>query len=117
MKVSFDGIDSTYVTFYADSTVLNDAPVKMVENDTVGKCEKSDSMIGKAIDVVDGDYAVVQTRGFITCNYSGSTPPTIGFCSLCADGNGGVEVDSSGSAPKYRVINVDTQEQTVGFFI
>ena len=117
MKISFDGINSTYVTFYADSTVQKDMLVKMTDNETVGICGKSELPIGKAIDVINGEYAIVQINGYIHSYYSGSTTPTLVWCSLYSDEYGGVCVDETGSAPKYRVVTIDRSEGSVGFFI
>ena len=54
----------------------------------------------------------------MTAGYSGNTVPTAGWISLTADGSGGVKVPGSGEKGREcLVVQVDSQEKTVGLFL
>lgn len=113
MSVSFKGIGENVVTFKT-STAVAGKPVTMSANDTVAVSAKDDLFCGVCISVEDG-YAAVQTSGYVELPYTGTTAPSVGYCTLVADGTSGVVVDEDGRA--LLVINVDTTAKKVGFMM
>lgn len=105
MNVSFNGIGDKLVTFLNSGAEKGDV-VKVSAAGTVAACADGDAFDGVAA-FVDGGYAGVHLRGFVTVGYSGSAAPAAGHTKLAADGDGGVKVASSGGTD-YLVVNVDT---------
>lgn len=116
MKVSFEGIGETVVTFYNDtlSPAAAGDPVKISGNGEVCECANADKFCGICV-FADGEFAAVQMKGYVKLAYSGETAPALGFSTLAADGNGGVCVNSSGVT--YLVIDVDTTNGTAGVML
>lgn len=129
MSVSFEGVGQVCATFLGGKLTEGQV-VKLTGSGTVGACAAGDSFIGAAICCKD-DACTVQVGGFVTVSYSG-TAPTVGWCALTADGNGGVktaaaeaaaleEAGSSGttgsgkteSSRMLPVVSVDTATKTV----
>ena len=137
MTVSFEGMGESIATFYNTSTEANRAsaglPVKMSGNGEVSKCADGDGFIGACLSG-DDDFVSVRTGGYVRMTYSGAAP-TVGYCRLAANGDGGVKLDAgsavtvtvSGTAydttgktysgGEYLVLEVDTTAHTVGFII
>lgn len=116
MKVSFEGIGETVVTFYNDTSspaAVGD-PVKISGNGEVSACADGDKFCGICI-FADDEYAAVQMKGYIKLAYSGETAPAVGFSTLAADGNGGISADSTGAV--HLVIDVDTTNGIVGIML
>lgn len=113
MNVSIKGYGENTATFGTQGIVCVSHPVKMTGNLTVGPCESGDDFTGVAVNVKN-EYAGVQLAGFVTVDYSG-TAPALGYCSLTADGNGGVTVDENGR--KYLVVSVDTAKSVAGIIL
>lgn len=113
MKVSFNGIGDRLVTFINDSTnaAKKGEVVKVSAAGTVSKCSSGDGFDGVAA-FVDGGYAGVHLRGFVTVGYSGDTAPSVGHNLLVADGSGGVKVDST-DGKDYLAVAADTAGKTV----
>lgn len=129
MSVSFEGVGQVCATFLGGKLTEGQV-VKLTGSGTVGVCSAGDSFIGATLCCKD-DVCTVQVGGFVTVSYSG-TAPTVGWCALTADGNGGVktaaaeaaaleEAGSSGTAGSGKtessrmlpVVSVDTATKTV----
>ena len=112
MKISFEEIGNWAATF-ACSDVSEGDMVKVSASGTVSACAASDAFCGVAAAVGHGkDACSVILGGLVTAPYTG-TAPAVGFSKLSADGNGGVQADTSGS-PSL-VVAVNTADQTVTF--
>lgn len=114
MAISFDAIGEKYVTFYAHTGAKKGDVCKMTANAEVGACSADDDFIG-VITQVRGAVASVLLGGYTELSYSGNTAPSVGFCTLTADGEGGVQVDEDGRS--FLVVSVDTAAKTVGLFL
>jgi hypothetical protein len=104
MNISIKGYGENIATFGTQGIVCVSHTVRMTDNLTVGPCEEGDSFAGVAVNVKNG-YAGVQLAGCVSVTYTGNAPVP-GFCSLVADGKGGVTVDENGR--DYLVVSVDT---------
>ncbi len=95
MKVSFEGIGESVVTFYNSKSNAAEvcAPVKMSGSGEVAKCAAGDRFFGVAL-TSEGDFAAVQNGGYAEMAYTGSAPAA-GFAKLSANGSGGVKVDAT----------------------
>ncbi len=113
MSVSFNGFNEKISTFICHGTVDKNEPVVMYGNKTVSAAESGDVFIGIAVNS-DGAHTTVQLEGHVKLPYS-STAPTVGFCTLAADGNGGVCVSDTGR--KCLVLNVNSTASTVEFLL
>ncbi len=113
MKVCFDGVGQELVTFLETGGLKEGQVCIVTANGTVGACSASDRFCG-VVSHVDKGLAAVQVRGYVETQYSGDTAPTVGYCALAADGEGGVT--ASGTVT-YLVICVDTAAKTVGFVL
>ena len=112
MSVSFRGIGENVVTFKT-ATAVAGKPVTLSANDTVAKSADDDVFCGVCIKVEDG-YAAVQLAGYVELPYTGDTAPTVGYCTLLADGTG-IKADEDGRS--ILVINVDTTAKTAGIIL
>ena len=113
MKISIKGYGENTATFRTSGIVSASHVVKMADNLTVSECSAGDKFIGTAVSVKN-EYAGIQLDGYVTVNYSG-TAPTVGYCTLVADGNGGVKTASAGK--EYLVTDVDTTAKTAGIIL
>ena len=113
MDISMKGYGENTSTFRTNGVVCTSHTVKMDNNLTVAPCNSGDAFIGTVINVKN-EYACVQLDGFVTLTYTG-TAPSVGYCKLVADGNGGVKVSESGR--EYLVTEVYTAEKTVGIIL
>lgn len=116
MKVSFEGIGESVVTFYNSATAGAAAgePVKMTDNGEVGACGSGDKFIGLAL-TAEGEYCAVQTKGYAQTVYSG-TAPAVGYAKLSGNGSGGVKSDAA-NGREILVIDVDTVNKLVGIVL
>ena len=105
MNVSFNGFGDKLVTFL-NNGAQQGVVVKVSAAGTVAPCSAGNAFDGVAA-FVDGSYAGVHLRGFVTVAYSGVTAPTVGHTKLVADGDGGVKVDAT-NGKEYLVVGVDT---------
>jgi len=108
MSVSFEGVGQVCATFLG-SKLVEGQVVKMKSSGTVGACSADDLFCGVALCCKD-DACTVQVGGFAAVGYSG-TAPAVGWCSLAADGKGGVKSAASGLT--CLVADVDTTAKTV----
>lgn len=112
MSVSFNGIGEMYATFLSENTEAG-VPVAVSGNKTVAKAASGAVFCGVAVSVKDAMNAV-QIAGYVKLPYTG-TAPAAGYAKLTANGSGGVTANSSGR--EYLIIEVDSTEKTIGFFI
>jgi len=113
MNISIKGYGENTATFRTDGVVSVSHTVKMTDNLTVAPCNSGDAFIGTVINVKN-NYACVQLDGFVTLSYTG-TAPAVGYCTLAADGKGGVKVSDTGR--EYLVAEVYTPSKTVGIIL
>lgn len=113
MKVSFEGIGEQVVSFTSTGTVKGNF-VKMSGNGQVAACSAADNFMGYCIEAENG-FADVMTHGYISCEYTGTTAPTVGFGQLTADAGGKVKPANTGR--EYLIVNVNTTAKTVGFIM
>ncbi len=103
MAVSFQSIAQQCATFYADEGIATGIPCMMEENNKVCPCDTAEPFIGVILDQRAG-LATVALTGFVEVTFSG-TAPTLGYCSMAANGNGGVQCLEG--EKKYLVVSVD----------
>ena len=109
MSVSFEGVGQVCATFLGGNLAEGQV-VKMKSGGTVAACSADDPFCGVALCCKD-DACTVQVSGFVTVGYSGAAP-AVGWCSLAADGKGGVKTAASGGTPCL-VADMDTTGKTV----
>lgn len=112
MAVSFQSIAQKRVTFLASGDLKENTVCMVNTNNSVGVCVEGDVFCGVVSSVKNGLVSVTM-HGFVTMPYSGDAP-TIDYCTLCSDKNGNV---MRGGFREYLVVNVDTTQKTVGFFL
>lgn len=115
MKVSFEGIGESVITFYNSKTAAAGAgaPVKMSGNGEVSVCADGDRFFGVAL-ACDTDFAAVQTDGYVELAYTG-TAPAIGFAKFVSNSAGGVKTAETGG--EFLVVDVDTVSKTIGLML
>lgn len=112
MKVSFDGIGENLITFYNGGSAKAGCMVKMSEAKTVDLCGENEKFIGLCV-AADGDYAAVQTAGYVSVGYTGGAP-AVGWVKLAGNGE---SVCCSDAGREYPVMDVDEINMTVGFML
>lgn len=113
MKISFQGIDESVVTFAAGTGITVGRLCKLSESRTVSGCSNGDAFCGLAVSE-QGGCAGVQIGGYVTLNYSGTTP-SAGWQKLSSDADGCVKTNTGGR--EYLVVDVDETAGTVGLFL
>lgn len=115
MKVSFEGVGESVVTFYNSKTAAAGAgvPVKMSGNGEVSACADGDRFFGVAL-ACDTDFAAIQTDGYVELVYTGSAP-TVGFTKLVSGGGSGVKTAETGG--EFLVVDVDTVNKIIGLML
>lgn len=115
MKVSFEGIGESVVTFYNNkvAAAAGGVPVKMSGNGEVSACSDGDKFFGAAL-ACDADFAAVQTDGYFELGYTG-TAPAVGFVKFVSNGAGGVKTAETGR--EFLVVDVDTVSKTIGLIL
>lgn len=115
MKVSFEGVGESVITFYNSESAAAAAgePVKMSGNGEVSKCAAGDRFFGVAVNC-EGGFAAVQNRGFAVVSYSGEDLAP-GYAAVSADGNGGVKADEEGA--ELLIVEADTTNKKVGIML
>ncbi len=113
-SISMDGIGAKYVTFYTEEDASAVGKVCTLSgNDTVKASADGEKFCGILISVKDG-IACVQVGGCCELPYSGTTAPSVGYCSVAA-ASGGVAVGEKGK--EVLVYHVDTTAKTVGMVL
>lgn len=107
MSVAFEGIDRLVVTFLAGDVTAG-KPVVMGGEGSVKNASSGQMPVGVALHAQDG-HAVVQLKGFVTVQYSGTTAPALGWTALVAD--------SGESGRMCLVVTRDSEKKTVGLFL
>ncbi len=111
MSISYEGIGAWCATF-AGAELSEGAAVKASANGTVSACSAGEQFCGVVAAVSrDKSACSVQLAGFAEVKYSGSTAPEVGYCTLAADGQGGVCVNESGRS--HLVVEKNAAESTV----
>lgn len=113
MAISFHSLAQDCVTFRSTAAVTENTVCKVSANGTVNTCSAGEAFCGVAADSKNEQAAVI-VRGFVTLPYTGSNP-TLGYCTLCANGSGGVK--TAEGAREYLVVQVDTAAKTVSFLL
>lgn len=115
MKVSFEGIGESVVTFYNSKTAEASAgnPVKISGNGEVSVCADGDRFFGVAL-ACDTDFAAIQMGGYVELGYTG-TAPAVGFTKLVSNSTGGVKTAETGR--EFLVVDVDTVSKTIGLML
>ena len=111
MNVSFNGFNSTALTFRCADEIAKLYPVKITDDATVAPCNSGDQFIGFCLDS-DKENATVQMSGYVKTTYSG-TVPVLGRAKLVADASGGVKTNTSGV--ECIVLAVNSTDSTVEF--
>ncbi|MGI6014574.1 MAG: hypothetical protein ACOX7K_09945 [Oscillospiraceae bacterium] len=114
-KVSFEGIGELSATFYHDNATKGEL-VMLSDNHRVKDCTSGATFIGICTNA-NALTAQVQLYGYVKLPYTGSTAPSVGYCRLMANGDGGVSVASSSTGREYLVLDVDTTDAVVGFML
>jgi hypothetical protein len=114
MSISYNGYNVQVLTAENENATIG-YPVTLQSNKII-KATSGAPFIGVCV-AVRGDYASVQTEGYIELSYEG-TAPKLGYCSLVSKGNGKVvSADVSTGMKAYKVLKVDTDNCTVGFLL
>lgn len=109
MNHYFSGFNTKEITLNATEDVTEGIAVALSDSTTVDLPSAEASFCGICTAVRNGHASVVM-EGHATVAYSG-TAPSIGFCKLVCDGNGGVKLSDSGR--EYLVVDVDEAEKTI----
>lgn len=115
-KISFEGYNANCATFkIAENIALKKGNfVKISDNNTVKPAAAGDDIIGYCVDV-NGDYATVQTSGYIKAIIEKTDNLTLGYSSISV--NGDQQIVSSTTARKVLVIEINASERTIGFIL
>lgn len=113
MTISFQGIGQQAVSFFAGKIMDAGTVCKVTANSCVTTCAAGEAFCGIAGNT-RGGVTHVTLKGYVTVPYTG-TAPKVGWCALAANGNGGVKTLEG--AREYLVVNVNTTDNTVGFFL
>lgn len=112
--ISLKGFNQQIVTMKKSGTPTVNAPAVLSANYTAAAASADATFIG-IISSVNDETVGVQMTGYVESSYTGTTAPTRGYCTLAANGSGGVKVASSGRT--VIVTNVDTIYRKVGFIL
>lgn len=109
----YKGFNENVCTFAVSGGINAGHPVQLCANNTVSAANDGGKFHGVAL-LCRNDAVSVQLTGYVELPFTGSQP-NVGLISLVADGNGGVKVSDAGC--EYLVVNVDTENKTVGFML
>ena len=118
MNVSFDGINSTIVTFMASGKIAVGDLVNVCENSTVKKCSDNEPFIGICTSV-QNDLVAVQISGFATIKINSTEDVKYGLQNFVSDENSSLKICKSEEAIAIplNVISIDATESTVSVFL
>ena len=115
MEISFEGIGQVAATFAVTQTEAKPLAIGMAvaltAADTVSFGTAGAAPCGVIVALDGDDKAAVQVDGFVQVAYNGSTARTVGWGTLGVDGNGGVQVVSTGGR-SCMIVSVDTVGKT-----
>lgn len=114
MAISFESIGQKLVSFKAASGLAVGDVCIVSANDTVAAASANGEFCGVVSGIRAGVAGVI-LGGCVTVPYTGETAPSVGYCALAADGDKGVTVKTG--ATSRLVVNVDTTNETVTFFL
>jgi hypothetical protein len=115
MSISFAGLDQMVVTFSGED-VTPGYPVVLESNGTVKNADAEEVPVGIAVSHREGCTGVL-LRGYVEMSYSGNAPG-LGWTELQANGIGGLRTAGSGGDGRLcLVVNVNSEEKTVGLFL
>lgn len=115
MAISFKAIGQQQVSFLAASTAEAGKVCKMSGNGTVDVCAAGENFCGMITSVRSG-IACVSIAGYMELPYSGEDAPTLGYCALAADADGGVKAVKTGGR-NVLVVSVDMANSVIGVFL
>ena len=108
-KVSFEEMGAVTVSFLCEEGVSEGQVVKVSADGTVGPCTAGEDFCGVARSPRCGG-AAVQVKGFVPVKTTGKLP--LGWCSLAADGTGGVKKAESGGV-RALVVQAEAERAVV----
>jgi hypothetical protein len=115
MSISFNGYKNNVITFENGNAALG-YPMTVDNDGKASNASKGNDFIGVCT-ALSGDYASVQTDGYIEMKYVNS-PPQFGVYGLVASGDGMVmAADPKEMAKSYTIVKVDTENNIVGFIL
>ncbi|MCR5206863.1 MAG: hypothetical protein K6C14_00110 [Eubacterium sp.] len=114
-NISYRGFNASALTFESDAQFKKGDTVGFDENGDCCIAGEGSAFVGVCVSV-RGKLITAQMEGFVEAPFSGDAP-ACGWSKLCSDGNGGVAVSEDDGVPLYRVIEVDTENSTVGFIL
>lgn len=115
MSISYNGYNSSTLTFEAGSGLTAGAPVTLNSDGQAVCASADDYFIGVCTAVREG-WASVQTDGYVEVKYSG-TAPSKGVGALVTGANKTVAKGGEGDVALYKILNVDTTNSIVGFIL
>lgn len=114
-RISFNGFNTNVMTISTKETLAQHTPVT-VDNDSLCIAAPADADFIGVVVAQRGNIVTVQTDGYVELPYTGEDDPTMGYCGLVSDGEGGVKV-TTGAAKQYKLLRVDDNAETVGFIL
>lgn len=114
MSLSAQGFNAQNITLKTAGNISAGYPVQLSSSYTVTSASVDSQFCGVVAKVKD-DLASVQVTGFVTLPYT-DTAPTVGYCNLVSNGNGGVKVDNT-NGKSYLTLTVDKINKTVGIIL
>lgn len=119
MQMSFyGGIGQWAATFACSGELKSGQVAKISGNGEVGACAAGEAFGGVVLSVArDAEACTVALGGLMTVHYTGSSAPAVGWTTLTADGNGGVQAAAaeSGDGREVLIVDVDAAAKTVTF--
>ena len=115
MSISYNGYNSSTLTFEADDELTVGAPVTV---DTDGKAvtaAQGEYFIGICT-AIRGGWASVQTDGYVEAEYTGDAP-SYGIYPIIAGANGKVAAGNDTSLIPYKILKIDETNKIVGFIL
>ncbi|MBQ5824702.1 MAG: hypothetical protein IIW48_07825 [Clostridia bacterium] len=113
MSISFKGFNEQVATFATATELEAGTLVKMSASATVEPCKGGELFIGAVVSS-HGNYAAVQTSGYVSLPYSGSAP-NLGITTLSAADSETVTSDANGRT--VTVIELDETNKTAGILL
>lgn len=114
MAITFNGYNVLNITIPHTNATAGD-PVMVKADGTVSQAVANGKFMGICVGT-NGDYASVQTQGYIELAYTGTTP-TVGYNKLCSSGSHSVKVSTETDAREYLVLWSDSKSRTLGIIL
>ncbi len=115
-KISFEGYNENCLTFNKaeNSEIKKGDFVSLSANGTVTVASAGADIIGCCVDI-DGDYATVQTQGYIQATMASGESIALGYTSVSVNAN--QQIVASTTARKVLVVEIDSSSNTIGFIL